>query len=81
MEFKDKVVLVTGGSSGLGLAIAQEFVTQGARVVITGRRQEQLNQALIHLGDDADALPPMYHVHLSWSVFSVMSAQGTAVLT
>ncbi|KTB83878.1 oxidoreductase [Pseudomonas syringae pv. syringae PD2766] len=55
MEFKDKVVLITGGSSGLGLAIAQEFVTQGARVVITGRRQEQLNQALIHLGDDADA--------------------------
>lgn len=55
MEFKNKVVLVTGGSSGLGLAIAQEFATQGARVVITGRRQEQLDQALTVLGNNVEA--------------------------
>ncbi|WP_106477905.1 SDR family NAD(P)-dependent oxidoreductase [Phytohalomonas tamaricis] len=56
MQFKDKVVLVTGGSSGLGLAIAQEFAEQGARVVITGRRQEQLNEVVTSLGDDAVAI-------------------------
>lgn len=55
MEFKNKVVLVTGGSSGLGLAIAQEFASQGAQVVITGRRQEQLDQALVTLGHDVAA--------------------------
>lgn len=56
MSFKDKVVLVTGGSSGLGLAIAQEFSEQGARVVITGRRQEALDEALSSLGDNAVAI-------------------------
>ncbi len=56
MSFEDKVVLVTGGSSGLGLAIAREFVEQGARVVITGRRQEQLDEALAGLGDKAVAM-------------------------
>jgi len=56
MSFKDKVVLVTGGSSGLGLAIAQEFAEQGARVVITGRRKEALDEALSSLGDNAVAI-------------------------
>lgn len=57
MQFQDKVVLVTGGSSGLGLAIAQELAGQGAVLVITGRRQEQLDAALTSLGDRATAIP------------------------
>ncbi|WP_313516933.1 SDR family oxidoreductase [Pseudomonas sp.] len=56
MQFQDKVVLVTGGSSGLGLAIAQELVEQGAHVVITGRREAQLNDAVAILGDNATAI-------------------------
>lgn len=56
MQFQDKVVLVTGGSSGLGLAIAQELAGQGATVVITGRRQEQLDEALSKLGERASAV-------------------------
>ncbi|EPJ86885.1 putative oxidoreductase ykvO [Pseudomonas sp. CFII64] len=55
MEFKNKVVLVSGGSSGLGFAIAKEFATQGACVVITGRRQERLDQALTILGNNVEA--------------------------
>lgn len=55
MEFKNKVVLITGGSSGLGLAIAQEFASQGAQVIITGRRQEQLDQARTALGKNVEA--------------------------
>jgi NAD(P)-dependent dehydrogenase (short-subunit alcohol dehydrogenase family) len=56
MQFQDKVVLVTGGASGLGLAIAQELTGQGATVVITGRRREQLTEALSQLGERASAV-------------------------
>ncbi|MFM1655316.1 2,4-dienoyl-CoA reductase [Brevibacillus sp. B_LB10_24] len=42
---KEKVVIVTGGSSGMGKAMAKRFVQEGARVVITGRSDERLQQA------------------------------------
>jgi NAD(P)-dependent dehydrogenase (short-subunit alcohol dehydrogenase family) len=41
-----KTALVTGGSSGIGLAAAQRFAAEGAHVFITGRRQEQLDEAV-----------------------------------
>jgi len=46
MDLKNKRVLVTGGSSGIGLALAHALTARGARVVITGRRQNVLDDAL-----------------------------------
>jgi NAD(P)-dependent dehydrogenase (short-subunit alcohol dehydrogenase family) len=55
-RFKDKSVLVTGGNSGIGLATAQAFANEGARVVITGRDTAALLQAKTSLGIDALAI-------------------------
>ncbi|XP_021184490.3 uncharacterized oxidoreductase YxbG [Helicoverpa armigera] len=43
MSFQDKVVIVTGSSSGIGAAIAVKFAEEGAKVAIVGRNQEKLN--------------------------------------
>ena len=42
----DKVILVTGGSSGIGLSMAQKFVSCGAKVIVTGRYAEKLQNAI-----------------------------------
>ena len=50
MHFKGKIAVVTGGSSGIGLAVAQRLVTDGAFVYITGRRQKELDSAVAAIG-------------------------------
>jgi citronellol/citronellal dehydrogenase len=47
--FEGKTVLVTGGGSGIGLAIARQFLACGAEVCIASRKQERLDQALTQL--------------------------------
>ena len=49
-RFHGKVVVVTGGTSGIGLATAKAFVAEGASVFVTGRRQETLDAALEQIG-------------------------------
>src|SRR5919198_4846509 len=51
-RLKDKVAIITGGNSGMGLATAQRFVAEGAYVFITGRRQAELNAAVKLIGDN-----------------------------
>lgn len=52
-KFEGKTVLVTGGNSGIGLATAKHFVSEGATVFVTGRRQEQLDRAVAEMGEAA----------------------------
>src|SRR6187431_3378169 len=55
-RFADRVAVITGGSRGIGFAIAQRLVDEGASVVITGRRQDSLDEALTALGPQASAV-------------------------
>lgn len=49
-RFENKVVVITGGSDGIGLATARLFTNEGAHVYITGRRQELLDEAIEEIG-------------------------------
>lgn len=49
-----KIALITGGGTGLGYAIARKFINAGAKVIITGRREDILKKAVQDLGDNAD---------------------------
>jgi NAD(P)-dependent dehydrogenase (short-subunit alcohol dehydrogenase family) len=51
-----KVAVITGGSSGIGLATAKRFVSEGAFVFITGRRQEELDKAAKEIGKNSVAV-------------------------
>jgi NAD(P)-dependent dehydrogenase (short-subunit alcohol dehydrogenase family) len=48
-----KVALVTGGTSGIGLATAHRFIAEGAEVIVTGRDQSRLDESLANLGAKA----------------------------
>ena len=51
-RLSEKIALVTGGNSGIGLATAKAFVREGAKVIITGRNQETLDKAAAELGGE-----------------------------
>lgn len=55
-RYEGKKVVITGGSSGLGLATARSLVDEGARVLITGRDQDKLSAARGQLGENAIAV-------------------------
>ena len=59
---EEKVVVVTGGSRGIGLELARNFLAQGARVVICGRKEENLKAAVEKLGGGERLLAVAAHV-------------------
>jgi len=67
MRLKDKVIIITGSSTGIGRAMALRFAAEGARVVVHGRRREAAQQVADEIGADRAA------VHID-----EISADGTA---
>lgn len=55
-NLEGKVAVITGGSSGIGLATARRFVEQGAHVVITGRREKELKEAAAVIKENVTAV-------------------------
>lgn len=57
MKLKNKLAVITGGSSGIGLAAAETFLREGAKVAISGRDQDKLNRVKKDLGANAFCMP------------------------
>ena len=57
MKLESKRVLITGGSSGIGFAIARAMLAKGARVIVTGRNSERLAQAVKDLQENGLPIP------------------------
>ena len=55
-KLEGKIALVTGGNSGIGLATARQFVSEGAYVFITGRRAPELVAAVKEIGSNVTAV-------------------------
>lgn len=55
-KLEGKIALITGGSTGIGLATAQQFIADGAYVYITGRRQPELDAAVASIGANITAI-------------------------
>jgi len=55
-KLDNRIAVITGGTTGIGLATAQLFIEEGAKVIVTGRNPETLEQARKILGSDADVI-------------------------
>ncbi len=72
-----KIALVTGGTSGIGLATARELAAQGAQVFITGRRQAELDAAVAEIGGTVSGIrADASQLHDLDEVYSRIAAQA-----
>ncbi len=55
-RFENKVVLITGGNSGIGLAAAKRVASEGGKVIVTGRDAEKLKKAVQEIGSNAQGI-------------------------
>src|SRR6476469_4231528 len=60
IDFRDKVVVITGGSRGLGLALARQFGREGAKLVICSRDQDELERAAGELHGRGIVVKPVH---------------------
>ncbi len=83
-RFEGKTAIVTGASRGIGLAIAQRLVADGARVVVTGRKEPALAEAVAELGGPEVALGVAGHAddteHQAEVVANAVATFGSADL-
>jgi NAD(P)-dependent dehydrogenase (short-subunit alcohol dehydrogenase family) len=56
VNLQNKTAVVTGGGTGIGLAVAKRFAAEGAHVIITGRRKEVLDDAVAEIGGSVQAI-------------------------
>ena len=76
-QLNGKTALVTGGTSGIGLATARRFVAEGAYVFITGRGQQQLDEAVASIGEGVTGIRSDVTVAEDMDrVFKAVTARG-----
>ena len=79
-QLTDKTALVTGGTSGIGLATAQRFAAEGAHVFLTGRNQANIDKAVASIGDAATGIrSDVSDAGDLDNIFDAISAHGRGV--
>jgi len=75
MRFKDKVALVMGGNSGMGLATAKAFAEEGAKVHLTGRNQQTIDEAVAQIPGSKGYSADIADIASSEAVVSAIEAE------
>jgi 3-hydroxybutyrate dehydrogenase len=73
MLLQDKVAVITGGTAGLGLGIAEAFLREGAKVVLNGRRADKGEKIVADLGATApvvDVTDEDWDLNMKWNLYS-----------
>lgn len=79
-QLNGKTALVTGGTTGIGLAAARRFAAEGAHVFVTGRRQQQLDEAVAAIGPAATGIrSDVSNLDDLDRVFDVITAHGAGL--
>ncbi|MGN7799525.1 SDR family NAD(P)-dependent oxidoreductase [Leifsonia sp. 22587] len=79
-ELTGKTALVTGGTSGIGLAVARRFAAEGAHVIVTGRAQDKLDAVKAELGESVTTVAAdVSSLDALDALFAVVAERGTGL--